>query len=63
MLLRQTKAEDVNRIWHSFFALYPTLTTLATAKRDGIETFLYTLGFKNQKAEALQMASNYILKH
>lgn len=62
MLLRQTRAEDVDGCWHDFFAIYPDVRTLATASPDGLQAFLAPLGFKVQRREALQLAMRYLLE-
>jgi A/G-specific adenine glycosylase len=61
MLLRQTKAENVAKVWDEFFCIYPDVSALATAHPNGIKQLVNGLGFANQRTEALQQAATHLL--
>lgn len=62
MLLRQTRAEGVAKLWGKFFEQYPDASTLARAGRRRLLSQIEILGFGNQRAEALAHASEYLVR-
>jgi A/G-specific adenine glycosylase len=63
MLLRQTRASYVARIWQSFIADYSTPNAILNADRTELVKRLSILGFGEQRADALQAASQWLLEH
>lgn len=63
MLLRQTKAGAVAKLWESFLREYPDAHTLARANRDNLVSQIEILGFGNQRASALIEAANWLAAH
>jgi A/G-specific adenine glycosylase len=63
MLLRQTRAPNVARIWKSFLNDYPTAGLLAAANKQELALRLKPLGFGEQKADALIAASTWLIEH
>jgi A/G-specific adenine glycosylase len=63
MLLRQTRASNVRSIWDSFLEHYPNVRVLSSAKRGRLVKQLRVLGFGNQRAEALVLASSWIIQN
>ena len=63
MLLRQTKASGVAKLWDSFISKYPDARAMARANKAELVESLKILGFGNQKAEALLSAANWIVEH
>lgn len=63
MLLRQTKASGVAKLWDNFISRYPDARTMAGANKADLVEALKILGFGNQKAEALLSAANWIVKN
>lgn len=61
MLLRQTRAANVEKIWHGFVRRYPTAETMIRASRKELSSQLEVLGFGNQKAEALLSAAHWLI--
>jgi A/G-specific adenine glycosylase len=53
ILLQKTAAEKVEPIYEEFLSAYPSLTELAEADRDELANTIYSLGFQNQRSEAL----------
>jgi DNA (cytosine-5)-methyltransferase 1 len=62
VLLVQTKAEDVARIWPLLIKKCPVPRALATAKTSVLRNLLRPLGLQNQRAEALHSISRALLK-
>jgi A/G-specific adenine glycosylase len=62
MLLRQTRAEGVAKLWDKFFEKYPDAETLALADRHKLMRQVAILGFGNQRAEALTHASKHLIE-
>jgi A/G-specific adenine glycosylase len=62
MLLRQTRAGGVAKLWDEFFKKYPDAGTLAQADRGRLVSQVAILGFGNQRAEALTHASKHLLE-
>lgn len=63
MLLRQTRAANVAKIWENFTQKYTSPKEMLNADRASLVNQLKELGFGNQKAEALQHASKWLLDH
>lgn len=63
MLLRQTRASNVSAVWAPFIRQYPNAKAMAQAKRKDLVKELRVLGFGNQKAEALVLASDWVVQH
>ncbi len=63
MLVRQTRASEVAKIWDAFMAAYPNAYALAAARESELVRQLAVLGFGNQKAEALCAAASYLIEH
>lgn len=63
MLLRQTRAGHVAKIWTGFIQDYPDAESLAKARKDELVSRLKVLGFGEQKAEALKSAATWLLEH
>jgi A/G-specific adenine glycosylase len=63
MLLRQTRAEGVAKLWSNFFNRYVNALSLAQADKGRLTKEITILGFGNQRAEALKHASNYLVQH
>ena len=53
ILLQKTAAEKVEPIYDDVIATYPTLSALAEANTDQLADLIYSLGFQNQRSEAL----------
>lgn len=63
MLLRQTRAAAVAKLWEEFVNKYPDPYSLSQASEAELFEQLKILGFGNQRAGALISASNWILEH
>jgi len=63
MLLRQTRATNVSAVWSHFIQRYPNAKAMAKAKRTDLLRQLRVLGFGNQRAEALVLASTWLVHH
>lgn len=64
MLLRQTRASNVAKIWESFINDYPNPESIIKAPENLLIAKLKVLGFGVQKSEALKAASTYLVaKH
>jgi A/G-specific adenine glycosylase len=63
MLLRQTRASGVAKLWQDFVNKYPDAYSLSVASKDELVNQLKVLGFGNQKADALISASNWLVKY
>jgi A/G-specific adenine glycosylase len=61
MLLRQTRASNVARIWESFINDYPNPKSIIKAPENELISRLKILGFGVQKTEALKSASTYLI--
>src|SRR5437016_1455006 len=53
LLLAQTKAEDVARIWPRLVSTYPTPKHLSQARLSSLRGLVKSLGLQNQRAKAL----------
>jgi len=63
MLLRQTRAENVNQIWIKFKTNYPDARKLYAAKISELKKIIKPLGFVNQRSEALKHASKHLIEN
>jgi A/G-specific adenine glycosylase len=63
MLLRQTRAPNVAKLWDAFISKYPDAGSMAGASPEELAAQLKILGFGNQKAEALLSAANWLAEH
>ena len=63
MLLRQTQATQVDRLWDDFMSRFGTPEDLSTADRDELFNRIEELGFGNQRVNALTSASTYLLEN
>lgn len=62
MLLRQTRAQNVARLWTNFVTDYPTPPTIVNENKEILFSKIQILGFANQRVEALQSASQWLLE-
>jgi len=62
LLLVQTKAEDVVRIWRQLITRYPSAECLARARTRSLTTLLRPLGLQNQRTRALKTLSKAIVE-
>ena len=62
LLLVQTKAEDVARVWPLLVKRYQQPKDLAGAKRSDLKTLLRPLGLQNKRAKALQMIARALVE-
>jgi len=53
ILLQKTAAEKVEPIYTELLATYPSLKDLAEADQDRLKNIIYSLGFQNQRSNAL----------
>lgn len=63
MLLRKTRAEAVAKLWPKLIASYPDARSVTRASKKRLASQLKILGFGNQKAEALFLASKWLIEH
>jgi A/G-specific adenine glycosylase len=63
MLLRQTRASQVERLWSDFMDRFGTPDDLASADREVLFGRVEELGFGNQRVEALTSAARFLLNH
>jgi len=63
MLLRKTRAEAVAKLWPKFVASYPDASSVTRASKKKLVYQLKILGFGNQKAEALSLASKWLIEN
>ncbi len=62
MLLVQTKAEDVEKLWSHLVRRYPSAQRLARAQTGSLTKFLTPLGLQNQRARALKSVARAIVE-
>jgi len=62
MLLRQTRAAGVAKLWDEFISKYPDSRTMARASIPDLVKQLKILGFGNQKSDALLSAANWLIE-
>ncbi|WP_171052442.1 hypothetical protein [Haloterrigena sp. H1] len=53
ILLQKTAAEKVEPIYNEVIETYPTITALAEADQNELAEIIYSLGFQNQRSQAL----------
>lgn len=63
MLLRQTQAIAVSKLWHDFTSCYPDAMTLAQANKDVLFDQIKILGLGQQRTSALQAAASWLVEH
>lgn len=63
MLLRQTRAEGVAKLWDDFFERYPDVESLARAGKRSLTSQIAVLGFGKQRAGALKQASKHLVEY
>lgn len=63
MLLRQTRAMQVARLWRAFVERYPDPDSILDTDPEHLFEEVRELGFGNQRVEALRSASRYLLDH
>lgn len=63
MLLRQTRAEQVARLWGPFMGTYPNVVSLAAADDAALYEQVKELGFGRQRIGALKSAAQHLLDH
>jgi A/G-specific adenine glycosylase len=63
MLLRQTRAESVAKIWNSLFLQYPNAREIAMASEEKLFENLKFLGFGKMRSRALILASQWLVKY
>jgi len=63
MLLRQTRASQVERLWNDFMQRFGTPDDLADADHAVLFVNVQELGFGNQRVEALTSAAQFLLDH
>lgn len=61
MLLRQTRAMQVARLWEAFVERYPDPHSLLRADTERLFEEIQELGFGNQRVEALQSAARHLI--
>lgn len=61
MLLRQTDAESVSKVWDSVFDNYSSIDDLAEANQEELKDHIEVLGFGTMRSNALIDAAQYIL--
>jgi DNA (cytosine-5)-methyltransferase 1 len=61
VLLKQTKAEDVARIWPILIALFPTPARLSRASQSTLVDILRPLGLQRQRATALRKLTHALV--
>lgn len=62
MLSAQTTDKKVNKVTASLFDCYPTIESIANAKKEDIEIFLHPLGLSKVKTENLINLSKILLE-
>ncbi len=63
MLLRQTQASAVAKLWHKFIQTYPDARVMAKAKEAELVEQLKILGLGRQRASALIAAATWLMEH
>jgi len=63
LLLRKTRAEGVAKLWLSLVHMYPNAHSVIQTDKKKLARQLRILGFGNQKAEALRLASKWLIEH
>jgi A/G-specific adenine glycosylase len=62
LLLHQTQATQVKRMWEGFFDSFPGLQALHEASEEAIFRKISELGFGNQRTKTLQAVAEHILE-
>lgn len=63
MLLRQTQAAAVSKLWYDFTSRYPDAVTLAGANKKRLLDQLSILGLGQQRTSALIKAATWLVEH
>jgi A/G-specific adenine glycosylase len=63
MLLRQTQAGAVSKLWYEFFQRYSNAQALAEANKNELFTQLKVLGLAEQRSLALTSAASWLVEH
>jgi A/G-specific adenine glycosylase len=63
MLLRQTQANAVSKLWHDFTSCYPDAITLVQANKDVLLDQLKILGLGQQRTSALVAMATWLVEH
>jgi A/G-specific adenine glycosylase len=63
MLLRQTQAIAVAKMWRPFIQRYPDAKTLTQADQNELFTQLKVLGLASQRSSALLEAASWLVEH
>jgi A/G-specific DNA glycosylase len=63
ILLRQTQAISVSRIWQDFIVTFPDASSLARAEKGPLLEYLKILGLSNQRSSALVKAAGWLVLH
>jgi A/G-specific adenine glycosylase len=63
ILLQQTKAADVAKIWLDFFSEFPDALALAQADVGKLEQKIKFLGFGTRRANALKMIGEWLVEN
>src|SRR5207247_6720627 len=62
LLLAQTKAEDVAKVWPQLINRYPRPAQLSRARLRTLAGLLRPLGFQNQRSKALKKIAAFLEK-
>lgn|SRR5215213_360131 len=62
MLLRQTRAAGVAKLWKELMKKYPNPRALGSANKESLKNLIGILGFGRMRSQALVMASNFLLE-
>jgi A/G-specific adenine glycosylase len=63
MLLRQTRASEVAKLWDTFFIKYPDAQALAVADVDEVASLISILGFGKMRSSALVFAAQWLVTY
>src|SRR6266704_796057 len=63
LLLRQTQARAVSKLWYNFIQKYPDARTLARANKEELFDQLEILGLGEQRTSALVAAASWLVEH
>jgi len=62
ILLRRTTSTQVNSIYYEFFDKYPTIKSLAMAKKKELKRLIQCLGLSKQRSEQIMKMANVIME-
>lgn len=62
ILLQQTKAEDVAKIWRDFFISFPSPLILSQTSAETLEKRIWFLGFGKKRANALKNIGTWLVE-